>query len=120
ECVAGEVKAPWIQDWSTNGNRVSTRSLNTTDPSAWAAFHCRTNSAVSLRDIEWSERGLTSMASSVGLCGFMTGFFPWLQFECKFRFECWLQIGTNERNVIYGHDDPFHKTEHACHQRTCE
>jgi hypothetical protein len=55
---------PPIQDTSTRGMLVFIRSHLMTDPSGWAASHCSTNLAVSVK-IEPSKRGLTSIASNV-------------------------------------------------------
>ena len=66
ECASGGVKAPPIQGASTNGSTVLTRSLTITDPPGLAALHFSTKTAVSLREVEDSKRGLASMASNVG------------------------------------------------------
>src|SRR5580700_7941211 len=67
ECCSRGVKAPPIQARSTNGGGVFTRSRTTTAAPGCAAFHWSTKSAVSFREVENSWRGLTSIASRVGI-----------------------------------------------------
>src|SRR5256885_1802462 len=58
-----------IQARSTNGGGAFVRSRTTTEAPGRAAFHWSMKSAVSFREVENSWRGLTSIASRVGIWG---------------------------------------------------
>src|SRR5260370_41809058 len=72
ECRSGGMKAPPIQARSTNGGGVLIRSRTTTAAPGCAAFQWSMKDAVSFREVENSWRGLTSIASRVGIWGSST------------------------------------------------